>query len=214
MPTPLEKARKNPGSMKARILRSARHLFGEYGYHGVTTRMIANEVGIDISTLHYHWGDKENLYEAVIIDINDEMKKKLLDIEKLVSGKSIVTRLEVAIEVMCDYLFANPEVSKLTIASFFNKTRPDGITDGKLIENIPEIAIAMGLAKRNEKVPPHSAAMVLAISNAMYSFTSGEKSFKNVLDVERDEYITVVKDTLKFILIPAFDKKNKNKAVN
>lgn len=214
MPTPLEKARKNPGSMKARILKSARLLFGEYGYHGVTTRMIANEVGIDISTLHYHWGDKENLYEAVIIDINDEMKQKLLDIEKIVSGKSIVTRLEVAIEIMCDYLFANPEVSKLTIVSFFNKTRPDGIIDGKLIENIPDVAIAMGLAKRNEKVPPHSAAMVLAISNAMYSFTSGERSFKQVLGVEREEYINVVKDTLKLILIPAFDNSYKEKKAN
>jgi AcrR family transcriptional regulator len=36
----------------------ARKIFGEYGFHGTTTRMIAQEVGIDISTLHYHWGEK------------------------------------------------------------------------------------------------------------------------------------------------------------
>jgi AcrR family transcriptional regulator len=29
--------------------------------------MIAQEVGIDISTLHYHWGEKKDLYEAVIL---------------------------------------------------------------------------------------------------------------------------------------------------
>ncbi|HCX01220.1 MAG TPA: TetR/AcrR family transcriptional regulator, partial [Syntrophaceae bacterium] len=39
--------------MKARILAAARRIFGEYGFHGTTTRMIASEVGIDISTLHY-----------------------------------------------------------------------------------------------------------------------------------------------------------------
>ena len=58
MTTPLDKARQNPDSMKARILDAARRLFGTYGFHGTTTRMIAKEVGIDISTLYYHLGGK------------------------------------------------------------------------------------------------------------------------------------------------------------
>ncbi|MCP4373087.1 MAG: helix-turn-helix transcriptional regulator, partial [Deltaproteobacteria bacterium] len=48
--------------MKAKILISARKLFGQYGFHGTTTRMIASDVGIDISTLYYHWGEKGDLY--------------------------------------------------------------------------------------------------------------------------------------------------------
>ena len=65
MPSPLEKARQAPESMKGRILSAARQLFGDYGFHGVTTRMIAKEVGIDISTLYYHCGEKQDLYEAI-----------------------------------------------------------------------------------------------------------------------------------------------------
>ena len=38
--------------------------------------MIARETSIDISTLHYHWGDKADLYEAVILDISDDLKSK------------------------------------------------------------------------------------------------------------------------------------------
>jgi len=38
MATPLERARKDPDSMKARILKVARRVFGECGYHGATTR--------------------------------------------------------------------------------------------------------------------------------------------------------------------------------
>ncbi|MEW6531888.1 MAG: hypothetical protein AB1473_13710 [Thermodesulfobacteriota bacterium] len=34
MATPLEKARKDPDSMKARILKVARRVFGENGIHG------------------------------------------------------------------------------------------------------------------------------------------------------------------------------------
>ena len=72
MPSRLEKARQDPASMKARILASARRKFGEYGYGATTTRLIAKDVGIDISTLYYHWGEKQDLYEAVIMDITDE----------------------------------------------------------------------------------------------------------------------------------------------
>ena len=62
--------------MKARILTAARRIFGEYGFHGTTTRMIARKVGIDISTLYYHWGEKGDLYEAVILDINEDLAPK------------------------------------------------------------------------------------------------------------------------------------------
>ena len=56
MPSRLEKARQDPTSMKAKILASARKVFGEYGYNDTTTRMIAKDVCIDISTPYYHWG--------------------------------------------------------------------------------------------------------------------------------------------------------------
>ena len=58
LPTALEKARQDPDSMKARILAAARRIFSQYGFPGATTRAIAKEVGIDISTLYYHWGGK------------------------------------------------------------------------------------------------------------------------------------------------------------
>ena len=81
MASSLEKAKQNPDSMKAKILTAARKIFGEYGFHGTTTRMIAKAVEIDISTLYYHWGEKGDLYEAVITDINDGLRQKLIDVE-------------------------------------------------------------------------------------------------------------------------------------
>ncbi len=210
MATALEKARKDPDSMKARILVAARNLFAEYGYHGVTTRMIAREVGIDISTLHYHWGDKQNLYEAVIIDLNDEIRRKLMEIENEVHGKSISVRLEVAIEIMCDYLFSCPEASKLIMALHFNKTRSDAVLEDMLTEDINNIAYSMGLTSDKRSASVQANALVLAVWIAVFSFTSGESFLRPVLHVERKKYIDVVKETLKFILIPAFTKKEEN----
>ncbi len=209
MPTALEKARKDPNSMKAKILNSAQNLFAEYGYHGVTTRMIAKDVGIDISTLHYHWGDKENLYEAVITDLNFKMGRIFKEVEKIVHGKSISYRLEVAIDIICDFLFANPALAKLVMFTHFLKTRADGITDQRMIRQVSNIAYAMGLVPDKKGISAQANARVLAVSNAIYSFTSGEDFYRPILDVDREEYFKVVKETLKFILIPAFSKEKK-----
>jgi AcrR family transcriptional regulator len=204
MVSTLEKARQDPSSMKGKILAAARKVFGEYGYHGTTTRMIAKNVGIDISTLYYHWGEKRDLYEAVIMDLNEEIRQKLLEIEDKVKGKSLTTRLEIAIDVMCDYLFSNSEVSNFILFLYFGKTRGDSSLNFKVSEYISNIAIAMGLALDKKYIPVKAKASVIAVWNSVLNFISGEDFFRPMLDIGHDEYIVVVKDTLKFILIPAF----------
>jgi len=180
MPSPLEKARRNPESMKARILESARKLFGEYGYHGVTTRMIAKEVGIDVSNLYYHWGEKQALYEAVLTDLNDEIRIKLGEIEHLVRGRPIDYRLSKAIDIMCDYLFSRPEASRLILFSYFSKTRHDTVIDDRMTEHIANIAIAMGLALDKKHVSPAANTRVLAVWNSVINFTAGNDFFNEV----------------------------------
>ena len=204
MPSPLEKARQAPDSMKGRILSAARKLYGEYGFHGVTARMIATEVGIDVSTLYYHWGDKQDLYEAVLTDLNEEIRQKLAEIEKIVRGQPIDVRLAVAIDVMCDHLFQNPETSNLMLFSFFSKTRTQSDLDTRMTEHLANIAVAMGLALDKSDVPPQANARVLAVWNSIINFASGENYFRPMLHLDRAAYLAVVKETLKFILIPAF----------
>ena len=208
MPTPLQKARKDPDSMKAKILNAAKGQFAEYGFHGVTTRMMAKEVGIDISTLHYHWGDKENLYEAVLEDINYEIGITLKEIEKVARGKSLSLRLEIAIDLMCDFLFEQPATAKLVMFSHFHKTRGPGLFDRHLLEQVSNIAIAMGLATDKKGVSIAANARVLAVSNAIYSFVAGEDFIRKILKVDHDNYSEVIRETLKFILIPAFTREN------
>jgi len=190
--------------MKGRILSAARRLYGEYGFHGVTARMIATEVGIDVSTLYYHWGDKQDLYEAVLTDLNEEIRQKLAEIEKIVRGQPIDVRLAVAIDVMCDHLFQNPETSNLMLFSFFSKTRTQSDLDTRMTEHLANIAVAMGLALDKSHVPPQANARVLAVWNSIINFASGENYFRPMLQLDRAAYLAVVKETLKFILIPAF----------
>lgn len=208
MPSRLERARQDPNSMKAKILTSARKLFGEYGYNDTTTRMIAGDVGIDISTLYYHWGEKQDLYEALLIEISEEIQNKLTQVEKKVKGQNLTTRLEIAIDMMSDYLFSHPEVSNLILFGYFNKTRHGVTLDISISQYITNIAFAMGLSNNRETASTEAKARILAVWNTVLNFISGENFFRPLLGTNREEYIRVVKETLKFILVPAFTSKN------
>ena len=206
MPSPLEKARQDPNSMKARILAAARRIFGEYGYSDTTTRKIAKDVGIDISTLYYHWGEKQDLYEAVLQDVSEEIQSRLNQVEKTVSGKNIKDRLEVSIDMMCDYLFSHPEVSNLILFGYFSKTRHGVTMDIKIPQYISNIAVAMELAGDKKKVTVEDKARILAVWNTVLNFISGEDFFRPMLKTDHENYVNVVKETLKFILVPAFTR--------
>jgi AcrR family transcriptional regulator len=210
METRLDKARKDPESMKARILDAARRIFGEYGFHGTTMRMIAQDVGIDISTLHYHWGEKKDLYEAVILDINKDLRQSLIDVERMIHGRPLAERMAIAIDVMTDYLFAHPEVSNLILLRYFGKTRHESSLDFKVPEFTGDIARSMELTNDPKNVPPRAAMEVLTVMNALHNFVSGENFFRPMTGLQRDDYILTAKETLKFILIPAFVQRDQS----
>ena len=210
MPSRLERARQDPKSMKAKILAAARRSFGEFGYNDTTTRMIAGEVGIDISTLYYHWGEKQDLYEAVIMDISEEIQGKLNEIEKKVSGQSLTARLEIALEIMCDYLFSHPEVSNLILFGYFSKTRHGAMLDISMSKYMANIAFAMGLSQDKKRTSVQAKARILAVWNTVLNFISGENFFRPLLDTNHERYMHVVKETLKFILVPAFTSEKRN----
>jgi len=204
MVTPLEKARKDPGSMKGRILKVARRMFGEYGYHGATTRMIAREVGIDISTLYYHWGEKSDLYESVVLDINNDLRQELREVERVIHGRPLSRRLKIALEMVTDYLFECPEISNLILFQYFRKTRKEPDLDFHVPDFISDIARSMDLCKKGGPVPTSAFMRVLAMMNSIHNFISGEDFFREMLNLKRDEYKKHVKETLEFMLIPAF----------
>ncbi len=204
MVTPLEKARKDPDSMKAKILAKARRIFGQYGFHGATTRMIAEEVGIDISTLYYHWGEKGDLYEAVVLDINEDLRLKLKEVGDIIHGMPADKALALSLDIMTDYLFERPEISNLILFRYFGKTRDESVLDFRVPELVTEIARSMGMAKDKRNIPNPVRLRVLALMNFIHNFVSGEEYFKSMLKVDRDEYIASVKETVKFVLLPAF----------
>lgn len=58
---------------RALVLRQARALFMQRGYASVTVEEVAAAVGVTKPTLYYHFGDKEGLYAAVLVDLMCEV---------------------------------------------------------------------------------------------------------------------------------------------
>ncbi|NJL57844.1 TetR/AcrR family transcriptional regulator [bacterium] len=57
--------RERSGESYERIIEVATVLFAQYGYHGLSTRKLADEVDLNIATVNYHVGGKQELYQEV-----------------------------------------------------------------------------------------------------------------------------------------------------
>jgi AcrR family transcriptional regulator len=53
-------------ALKKQLIRSARSLFAERGYAAVSLRALAKAAGVNPAMVHYYFGDKQGLYEAVL----------------------------------------------------------------------------------------------------------------------------------------------------
>jgi AcrR family transcriptional regulator len=56
----------DPAETRREILRAAEESFAASGFVGATTRQVAARAGVNVATLHYHFGNKERLYRSVL----------------------------------------------------------------------------------------------------------------------------------------------------
>lgn len=58
---------------RRRILAAARALVAERGIDGTSTRDVAEAAGVNVATLHHHFGSKDGLHQACIDDMYGEL---------------------------------------------------------------------------------------------------------------------------------------------
>jgi AcrR family transcriptional regulator len=51
---------------RRRLLDAAESLFAERGFHGVTTRQVAEAAGVDVALIYYHFKNKSSLFDGVL----------------------------------------------------------------------------------------------------------------------------------------------------
>ena len=55
----------DPDDTRKRLLLAATEVFAEHGYHAATTREICRRGNANLAAIHYHFGDKAELYREV-----------------------------------------------------------------------------------------------------------------------------------------------------
>jgi len=82
-------------SKKPKLLQTAAKHFSTYGYSGASLDAIAKDVGISKAAIYYHFKDKEDLYEAVLLYRLEELVGSLRSrIEASTATQKIVEYIE------------------------------------------------------------------------------------------------------------------------
>ena len=78
---------------KDSILNAAERLFAERGYEATSLRAITTAAGVNLAAVHYHFGNKEGLLDAVVerraMAMNQERLRELDELARTVRGGTL-----------------------------------------------------------------------------------------------------------------------------
>jgi AcrR family transcriptional regulator len=111
--TTLQRARENPESPEARILNAAQHLFALKGFKGTTTREIVEAAGVNIATLHYFWGTKEELWNAAHFNMHEQLSDFVAGLIAEVAQLKPREAFRTAVFKFYTMLMCNPDINML-----------------------------------------------------------------------------------------------------
>lgn len=86
--------------VRGRILAAATRRFVVSGYHGISMREIADDVGLSKPALYYHFRDKESLFLAILEDAVDGLEALL---DRCAERDGCRARLEALLEGLFDW---------------------------------------------------------------------------------------------------------------
>jgi TetR/AcrR family transcriptional regulator, regulator of cefoperazone and chloramphenicol sensitivity len=160
----------DPAETRRGILRAAEESFATAGFVGATTRQVAARAGVNVATLHYHFGNKEKLYRAVLDAASG------IELTVPGGGRAPADRLAVVVEALWDFGVAHPSLPRLSLLH-----RLAGPTSPTETPPDPRVALLVRtLAEVGAKppYPPGDAARVILafLDSALVASQDGSDS--------------------------------------
>ncbi|MFY8030965.1 MAG: TetR/AcrR family transcriptional regulator [Devosia sp.] len=184
---PPPKSRESSEDRKAAIAAAARALIVEKGFEGLRTRDIAERVGINIATLHYHVPTKEALIALVADDIRAELREQS-------DGKGR-EHLSPAAQLECEFddyaELLGEKVALLTaLSELLERSRRDPVMLGcvgpmmgkwkRMIEEILARGVASGDFRADLDPDPAARMLVGAMTGFSRSPNATPENFKRL----------------------------------
>lgn len=96
---------RSPSKSREQLIRAALHLFAAEGVEGVSIRAVNRKAGLGPASVHYHFGDKEALLDAVLHLYGDDVTDGIVEeAEKLETSSTPPTAQDVVSMVANPYL--------------------------------------------------------------------------------------------------------------
>jgi len=96
---------------KERILDAADHLFGEVGFDAATTRQIAERSAVNKALIHYHFGNKDDLFNTLLDRYYERLEATVR--EEIERPGSLRDRMHRLLDTYVDFLAANRNFSRM-----------------------------------------------------------------------------------------------------
>jgi AcrR family transcriptional regulator len=90
---------------EARLLHAAGEIFADFGYRAATVRQICERAGANVAAVNYYFGDKEQLYLAVLRSVPDAHAEKYPSGRGLNGNATAEERLRAYIESLLHRVF-------------------------------------------------------------------------------------------------------------
>lgn len=100
-------------AVRANLLRAARELFAKRDFTAAAVREIAAAARVNPAMIHYHFGDKEGLYRAMLQDAIGPVLQKVQDL--LDYGGKAQTTIHDVFEALMTALAREPWVARLIV---------------------------------------------------------------------------------------------------
>ena len=116
-----------PGDTAARtkqaLLRSARQVFAEYGYHGATIAEITRRAGVSTPVLYHHFGSKAGLFGAAIAEVTQLLAASWG--ETIAGTGDLRSKVSAMLDTAIDIHAADPELARFLLATRIEVTRTE-----------------------------------------------------------------------------------------
>jgi AcrR family transcriptional regulator len=94
---------------RSKIIAAAEKLFAEHGLTGVAVREIASEAGVNGAMIHYYFGNKDGLYQAILENAASTVRSLIANATG--GNASVRKRLTSFVNAYAQYIFTHPNLA-------------------------------------------------------------------------------------------------------
>ena len=169
---------------RVRIIKAAYQLFLEHGYENVTTKQIAEQLGMAHSLLHYYYPTKQDLLTDIVNTFTAKLQSYFIAQRVELTDKPYVYGL--ATRLFYESLAINPKLIHIYQAALNDGVVLRRITKYKL----EKLAIPTTGISEKTKLAPYMLSGSMAQALSLYTDGETEFDLREVINLSLESYYT------------------------